>query len=443
MTDAVAAASGRDAGLARGIGTLGFGAAIVNIVVGAGIFTLPAGMARAAGPYALAAYLVCALAMGAVVLCIAEAGSRVPTSGGIYGHVEAAFGGLAGFVAGVLLWLSCVLAAGGIAAAFADAVGRLAPAVAGGGGRIACIIAVLGALTAANLAGARTAARLIAASTLVKLVPLALFVVVGVAFADPSRLSAGATPDVDGIGRAILLSLFAFQGMETALGASGEIADPARTLPRALVGAMAFVALLYVAIQLVAQGLLGGALGRSTAPLADAIGTVHPALGAVLVIGAAVSMGLWLGSDILGAPRVLFAFARDGYLPAALGRLSPRTQVPATAIMVHSAIAAALAITGTFETLVVLSVLSACGLYAAACLAAWALRRRDVALAGPPLRLPALGLWVVAGCGSMVVTILLAHRDEILGLAAGVAGSCLLYAFAIRRRGIAARERST
>ena len=438
MTDAAARAvlgetGARDAGLRRGIGSLALAAAIVNVVVGAGIFTLPAGMARAAGPYALIAYLLCALAMAAVVLCFAEAGSRVPTSGGTYGYVEAAFGPLAGFVAGVLLWLSCVLAAGGIASAFAAALGRLAPALAQPGWQAALIVAVLALVAAVNLSGVRSAARLIAATTLVKLVPLALFVVVGVLFLRPANLSAGVSPDAAGIGRAILLSLFAFQGMETTLGASGEVTDPARTLPRALVGAMAFVALFYIAIQTIAQGLLGTALAGSTAPLADAMATIDPRLGVLLVVGTAISMGAWLGSDMLGAPRVLFAFARDGYLPERLGRVS-RTGVPLPAILTHAVLAALLAVTGTFETLVVLSVLSSCALYFGGCAAALVLRRRGVALAGTPLRLPGLTGWTLLGCGSMVAVILLAHWDEILGLAAAVAGSCVLYWLAARRR---------
>ena len=438
MTDSRTApspmAESRDAGLHRGIGVFGLAAAIVNVVVGAGIFSLPAGMARAAGPYALVAYLLCALAMGAVVLCFAEAGSRVPTSGGTYGYVEAAFGPLAGFVAGVLLWLSCVLAAGGIASAFAATLGRLAPALASSGAQAGLIVAVIGSLAFINLSGARPASRIIASATLVKLVPLFLFVVVGAAFVQPERLAQGVAPDAGGIGRAVLLSLFAFQGMETVLGASGEVSDPARTLPRGLVGAMAFIAVSYIAIQLVAQGLLGGALAGSTAPLADAMATIDPRLGLLLTVGATVSMGAWLGSDLLGAPRVLFAFARDGFLPRALGRVSPSTGVPTAAILVHAFIAATLAITGTFETLIVLSVLSACGLYAAGCAAAWVLRRRDVALAGSPLRLPALSLVAFLGCASMVLVIMLAHWDEIGGFVGAIAGSCLLYWIARRLR---------
>jgi amino acid transporter len=421
-----APAAARDEGLRRGIGVFGLAAATVNAVIGAGIFSLPAGMARAAGPYALVAYLLCALAMAAVVLCFAEAGSRVPTSGGPYGYVEAAFGPLPGFVAGVLLWLAAVLASGGIAAGLADALARFAPVLASGVPRAALIVGVIGGLALVNLVGAGFASRLLAAATAVKLLPLLLFVGVGVFFLDPAKLGAGTTPDAAGVGRAVLLSLFAFQGMETALGVSGEVSNPARTLPRALMGAMAFVTLAYVAIQLVAQGLLGAGLAASKAPLADGIGMVDPRLGFLLLAGTAVSLGCWLGSDLLGAPRVLFAFARDGFLPAALGRVS-RRQVPANAILTHALIAILLAVTGGFEELVVLSALTGCALYIGGCAAAWRLRQRDVATAGVPVRLPALGLWVVLGIGSMALCIALASWAEIGGLLAVMAGSALLY----------------
>ena len=425
--------SQRDQGLARGIGVFGLAAAIVNIVVGAGIFSLPSGMARAAGPYALVAYLVCGVAMAAVVLCCAEAGSRVPTSGGIYGYVEAAFGPLAGFVAGVLLWLSCVLACGGIAAALASAVGGLAPALAGPLPRAAIIMFAIGALIVVNCTNVRTASRVISWATAVKLVPLIVFLGVGVFFLDPAKLSAGAAaPDIGGIGRAVLLSLFAFQGMETVLGANGEVNDPAKTLPRALIGAMAFIAVLYVSIQLVAQGLLGGALASSVTPLADGLAQVDPRLGVLILVGAAISMFGWIGSDLLGAPRVLFAFARDGFLPGVFGKVSAKGQVPTAAIVTHGLIAMALGVTGTFDQLAVLSVLAACVLYMGACAAAWRLDRRGVALLGKPLKLPGLALWVGLGLLSMAAVIVLARPIEIGGLVAAIAISCGLYWLARR-----------
>ena len=426
----------RDRGLRRAIGPLGLAAAIVNVVVGAGVFVLPAAMARAAGGSALWAYAACAVVMGAVVLCCAEAGSRVPTSGGLYGYVDAAFGPLAGFVSGVLLWLSCVLACGGIASALADALGRLSPALASPAARAGVIVLAVGGPAALNALGVRTASRVIAVATAVKLIPLALFVVVGgwVVLQTPAAAApAGPPVGLGGVGRAALLALFAFQGMETALGASGEVDRPARNLPVALTAAMALVLALYVAVQLTAQGLLGPALGASSAPLADAMARVDGRLGRLVALGAAVSMAAWIGSDLLGAPRVLFAFARDGHLPAWLGRLT-RRGVPGPAIAVHAVVAVALALTGAFEQLAVLSVLAACGLYIAACLAAWRLARRGVAELGPPLRLPGLPAAAAAGVLGMAAAVALARPAEIAGFVGAVAVSAALYALRRGRR---------
>src|SRR5215467_5035218 len=110
----------RDRDLKRVVGPFGLAANIVNIVIGAGIFVLPAAISREAGAAAPLAYLACAIIMGAVALCFAEAGSRVPTSGGPYGYAEAAFGPFVGFVMGALIWLSAVLASAGIASAVVE-----------------------------------------------------------------------------------------------------------------------------------------------------------------------------------------------------------------------------------------------------------------------------------------------------------------------------------
>jgi amino acid transporter len=419
-------ADARDTGLQRGIGAFGLAAAIVNAVIGGGIFSAPARMAATAGPYAYVAYLLCAVAMAAVVLCFAEAGSRVASSGGVYGYVEAAFGPMPGFVAGVLLWLSCVLACGGIAAAFADALASFVPALATPWGRRLLVLLIIGTMTLVNLAGARPASRVVGAVTAVKLIPLLLFVAIGVFFVDGAKLHAGPPADAAGIGRAILLALFAFQGMETSLSVSGEVARPARTLPLALIGAMSFVTIAYIAIQTVAQGLLGASLAGAEAPLPQAMATIDPRLGLLLLVGTALSLGGWIGSDILGAPRVLFAFARDGFLPGALGRLSSR-DVPANAVVLHATLAALLAVTGTFEVLAVLSALVACALYIGGCAAVWRLRVRDVALNGAPVRMPALQLWVLIAVGSMGACIALGRWVEIAGLVGVIAASVLVY----------------
>jgi amino acid transporter len=415
----------RDDGLRRSIGPWALAAAIVNGVVGAGIFSLPASMAAAAGGLAPLAYLLCALAMGMVVICFAEAGSRMPTSGGVYGYVTDAFGPLAGFLCGIMTWTASVLACGGIASAFAATLGTVLPQAAGGPGRALVILVSIGGIAWVNLRGVRGGAGLVSAATTIKLVPLLLFVSLGL-WAMPSG-TAPPLPPGTGLGQAVILAVFAFSGMETVLGASGEVADAHRNLPRALFGAMGFVLVLYIAIQFVAQHLLGGDLPHAAAPLAEAAGRVGGVFRAVLVAGAALSMLGWMASDILGAPRVLFAFARDGLLPAPLGRAHARTGTPDTAILVHAAIAAGLALAGSFTPLIVASTLSTAGLYVLGCGAAWVLHRRGTHALGPPVSFAVLPGAACLGMASMVAIIGVAPREQIIGLGCVILVSVALY----------------
>jgi amino acid transporter len=419
----------RDQGLQRGVGLWSFTFSILNGVVGAGIFGLPAAMAAAAGGLAPFAYLAVAVVMAAVVICFAEGGSRVPTSGGAYGTVEAAFGKGAGFLTGIYMWLASVLACGGIAAALCDALAILVPALAGMGPRLAILAIIFVGMAWLNVRSAGLAAAAIAWGTVIKLVPLALFVLVGGAFVLGGHQAPAAAASAGGhFGEAMILALFAFCGMETPLGASGEVKNPTRNVPRATILAMIFVLVLYVAIQLVAQGLLGPALGNSAEPLADGMRQISPALGLVLLAGGILSRFVWIGSDILGAPRVLFAFARDGMLPAALGAAHPRFSTPHVAIWVHSAIAAGLAVSGTFTQLAILSTLATAGLYFLACAAALVLRRRNVAILGQPLVFAILPAAAWLGMLSMIVLIAIAQPAEIAGFVAVTLGSIALYA---------------
>jgi basic amino acid/polyamine antiporter, APA family len=184
---------------------------------------------------------------------------------------------------------------------------------------------------------------------------------------------------------------------------------------------------LYVVIQVVAQGILGSSLATSKAPLAEAMAQIHPGLRALMLVGTALSMFGMISGDILGSPRQLFAFARDGLLPRALARLHPQSHAPHVAILSYAALAIALALTGTFAELAVLSALATAALYIAGCAAAWVLARRRVALAGTPLEFRFLGTATVIGISSMVVLIALGSRQEINGLLALIGLSALVY----------------
>ena len=282
---------------------------------------------------------------------------------------------------------------------------------------------------AVNLRGVGFAARFLTVATLIKLVPLGLFVGVGIWFVTGVNLHAGAASGGamsfgGGFGRAVIFALFAFSGMETPLAASGEAADPRRTVPRAIILSMVFVLALYVAVQVVAQGLLGASLGRSAAPLSAAIATVSPGLGIVLAAGATLSRLIWIGSDILGAPRALFAFARDRLLPAWLGSVDPRFHVPRAAIVVHTVLVAGLAVSGTFEALAILSGLASTLLYTLACTAAWRLSARGVG--GERARL--IPVAAAVGVAAMIAIAVQAKPTELFGMAAAVAIALAIYA---------------
>ena len=162
-------------------------------------------------------------------------------------------------------------------------------------------------------------------------------------------------------------------------------------------------------------------------PLADAMGRLSPVLRALLLLGAVLSMFGWLTSDLVGSPRILFAFGRDGMLPRALGRLSKRGHAPYVAIIFYGALAIALALSGTFAQLAGPATLALATLYIAACLAAWQLARLGVAQAGTPLGFRWLSAAVVIGVGSMLAMVVLAPRTEILGLLVLIGLSLLGY----------------
>ena len=424
-----------DEDLPRRLGALGLGVAVFNTVVGAGIFVLPASLAHDVGSAAPLAYLACVVAMGAVALCFAAAGSRVPTSSGPSGYAQVAFGPLVGFIVGVLVWLGAVLAAAGIASAVVDSLLNWWPAMAAPPFRLAAIALLFSGLAAVNIAGVSPGTRLVGALTLVKLAPLALLLIVGMTHVHPANLALHA-PSGGAFGRAMILALFAFQGMETALGVSGEVKAPARNVPIGLLGAMGAIACLYVGVQVAAQGVLGPGLARTPAPLVQTVAAIAPSLAGIMAAGATASMLGYLASDALSAPRMLFSFARAGLAPRALGRLTPHARAPAIAIVLHASIAAGLAMSGGFTELAVLSSLTTLVVYVVGCAAAWRLQSRNVILEGPPLRVPGLGLLAGVGIVSMFWIAAHAKLNEALGCTASIALATVWYGLArIRRAG--------
>ena len=424
--------------LQRVIGVRGLAAAIFNITVGAGIFVLPAYAAGKLGAAAPLAYLVCAVAIALVALCFAEAGSRVPQSGGPYAYVEAALGPYVGFLCGVLLWLGITLAMAAVATVFADAISGLIPVLSGFVARAAVLAVLLGSLTIVNVRGAALGSRLSGISIIAKLVPLVAFVVLGLPHVTLANLAIASLPPLGQVAGTGLLLMFAFFGMESALQVSGEVVDAQRTVPRAIALGLLGVALLYVSVQLVAQGVLGSALAApetAKAPLAAAAQQFAGTAGARLIlIGMIVSTFGFMTASMLSTPRTLFALASDGFLPKPLGAVHPRHRTPHVAIAFQAIVVCTIALTGTYVKLAIVSGVAILLVYLACCVAAARLRRLDVGSDGRPFRMPAGAIvpWLAAGLMGWLLT----QATALSWLLTGAVVAMATIAFLARRRGL-------
>ena len=366
--------------LVRAIGVWGLAAGIFNTTVGGGIFRLPAAVSGMIGAAAPIVYVVCAVTMGLIVLCFAEAGSRVSRTGGPYSYVEVVFGPYAGFMAGVLLWLLGTTAVASVASAYAGFAGAFVPALSGPLARAMVLATTFAVMTVVNVSGVKQASRLVAVLSLAKLLPLMILVGVGALAITPSNLAVSEIPAASSVARTAIVLIFAFTGVECALVPSGEMKNPSRTVPWAIAIGMTGITVLYLAIQTVAQGVLGPALADAkSAPLAVVAEHVMGAPGRTLLLGGAIVSTLgYLSGMTLAVPRALFALARDGFLPKAVAHIHPRFHTPHVAIVVQSAVVCALAIANEFEALAVLANLSALLLYLACAVAGYLLKRRGV-----------------------------------------------------------------
>jgi basic amino acid/polyamine antiporter, APA family len=421
--------------LVRGLGLRQLTAHIFNYTVGSGIFVLPAVAVAQLGTAAPLAYVVCAVVMALVVMIFAEAGSRVTVTGGPYAYVEAGLGPFLGFVTGILLAAAQMSAGGAIAALVGESVARLLGIESAPASKIITAL-LMAALVYVNVRGLRLGARVVELSTAAKLVPLVFFIVAGAWFIVPENLHIAAWPEASRVATTSGTLIFAFIGIESALTPTGEIRDPSRTVPRAAMLALTGATLLYLAVQTVALGVLGPLLGADTvAPLASATSIFAGDAGATfLLAGATISMLGWVTGSVLAAPRTIFAFARNGYLPRGLAAVHSQYHTPHAAIIAYGVLVVAMSWTGTFQELAVLANLSALGVFALTACAVVALRRKNVRAENPPWLMPG-GLSVPAVTCVLIawIAVQTVSRREFVAFAAVWAISLAVYV--VRRLG--------
>lgn len=363
--------------LKREIGAVGLALNAINLTIGAGIFVLPAVVAQNLGRSAFIAYLLCGLLVILIMLCYAEIGSKVTTSGGSYAYVEKAFGPLAGFLCNTLFWFGfAALSNAAVVNALADILAIWYPAFTSFYIRVLFFIVLYGLLTYINIRGVKQGSQFAGAMCLLKLTPLILLIVVGIFSMDAGNLSVKTMPAIKTIGASALTLFFAFGGIETALNVSGEIKNPRVSIPKGIFMGVFGVLVIYVLLQLVAQGVLGDQLAQhKEAPLAAlAIKLIGPVGGTVILITGLVSMFGMIGGDVLATSRLLFAASTDKLLPDVLGRIHPKFATPYVAIAAYGAIIVILASSGGFKQLATLASSSVLIIYLAVVLAMIKLR---------------------------------------------------------------------
>jgi basic amino acid/polyamine antiporter, APA family len=346
-------------GLKREIGLGGFTANIVNVVIGAGIFVLPAVVSKGLGASGVLAYLFCGVLIAICMLCFAEVGSRITTTGGAYAYIEVAFGKYFGFLTACLLVFgTSLLATAAVANALANTLGSVFPIFFNTAFRIFFFLFIFSALAIVNVKGVKEGILLVKVTTIAKLTPLLLLIILGFGHISSDNLVWSKVPTAESIGSISLILFFAFQGAESSLSIGGELKNPRRNFPRAIGLGFTVVLLVYMGIQFISQGVVGDSLGDfKDAPLAEVARHIFgPTGGTLMILGASVSMFGYLTSDCLNIPRVLFRASIDDVIPVRrLHKIHPKFATPYIAIVGFISLGCLLSITGEFERLAVLS----------------------------------------------------------------------------------------
>jgi APA family basic amino acid/polyamine antiporter len=346
-------------GLKREIGTLGLSANIINLIVGAGIFVIPAIVAEGLGAASVLAYLFCGFLIMLIMLCFAEVGSKLTQSGGAYSYIEVAFGKYFGFLTVNFFILGAtIMADAAVANALAGTLAYFMPVFKNEIVRSFFFVFLFGGLALVNIKGVKQGISLVVITTIVKLTPLVLLVFIGLTQISVENLVWDSVPSTNDLGKVSLILFFAFQGAESALNTGGEVKNPQKTFPKGILISISFVILLYVSIQLVAQGILGASLSTfKEAPLAEVAKHMWGPLGVTLILaGAAISMFGFLSGDVLNMPRVIYSAARDKViLPLSLAKIHSKYATPHYSIILYAVMGCFFSITGEFKQLAILS----------------------------------------------------------------------------------------
>jgi len=356
--------------LARDLGVSHAAAVVVGTIIGSGIFLVPAEMMQAVGSAKLVylAWLVGGLLSFFGALTYAELGAMKPQAGGEYVYVRDAYGPLAGFL---YAWTWFVIAKPASVATVATGLVRIlgtfsifsffsdkaisAPFTITWGQLVAIAAAIL--ISYLNYIGVKKAGEFQLLFTLLKVAIILGIVAVcfsgagsatGRGWANFAGTFSGAKGGIAGFMAALVAALWAYDGWNDLNMVAGEVKQPERNIPIALIAGVATVGILYVLMNAAVQYVLpADVIARSPRPASDAVALIMGRTGASIVsLGMAISMLVTLNGTIMSGARVPFAVARDGYFFSALAEVHPRFHTPSVAIVLQALMSIALLLLG-------------------------------------------------------------------------------------------------
>lgn len=335
----------------------------INAVIGSGIFLLPQEIYKGLGPASLAAMFGVAILVLLLSVCLAETAGYFGKNGGAMQYSKAAFGDFIGFDVGFLGWVVTIIAWAAMLAGFAKIFIITFPAFEGYNLPISIGMVIL--LSLMNIAGLKTSKIFTLTATVAKLIPIVLFSAFAIFFITGGIDKGNFTPFLQlqegsslfkAVSNTAVYIFYGFIGFETMSIVAGEMRNPEKNVPRAILGSISIVSILYMLIIAGTIAMLGGRIMQTGAPVQDAfVEMIGPIGGPLVSYGALISIaGLNIGESIM-VPRFGAAIADEGLLPRKLAQTNSKN-APVTAILISSAFAILLLLTGSFETLATYSV---------------------------------------------------------------------------------------
>ena len=335
----------------------------INAVIGSGIFLLPQKIYKGLGPASLAVMLGTALLVILLAVCLAETAGYFNKNGGAFQYSKAAFGDFIGFNVGFLGWVVTIIAWAAMAAGFARLFVITFPAFTPYERLLSIALIIL--LSLMNIAGLKTSKFFTLAATVAKLIPIIAFAACAIFFIKGGVDKGNFTPFLQlepgtnvmtAIANTAVYIFYGFIGFETMSIVAGEMRNPEKNVPRAILGSISIVSVLYMLIIAGTIAMLGNHIMKTDASVQDAfVAMIGPAGAWIVSIGALISIaGLNIGESIM-VPRYGAAIADEGLLPKKISETNSKN-APVVAIIISGACAIALLFSGKFEELATLSV---------------------------------------------------------------------------------------